>query len=234
MLLPRAVADDLYRRQVIVTGQGEAERARLRAVLPEASSPASIMTTAGRPSSSMTSKGRGPSTSPSLLTGRRSMRRSTLLVSRSGRSRGRASTSSAACATRPPPMSWRRGSGSGNRLRWRRQSAASPCFCRRRRCSPPGASPTVGSPRWRPCAGALLPERPVAMPCLPARWSEAALGWTAHWHLSWQGREYRWHNRGVFLDDAFRNAVDRAVPCCRTLGQRRRRRRTFAPRRQAV
>ncbi len=43
-------------------------------------------------------------------------------------------------------------------------------------------------------------------------WTEAPLGWIAHWHLSWRGREYRWHNRGVSFDDAFPNAVDRAVP----------------------
>lgn len=42
-------------------------------------------------------------------------------------------------------------------------------------------------------------------------WTEAASGWTARWHLSWQGREHRWQIRGVSFDDAFRDAVDRAV-----------------------
>jgi uncharacterized protein len=42
-------------------------------------------------------------------------------------------------------------------------------------------------------------------------WSEAARGWTARWHLAWHGREQRWHISGVSFDDAFRNAVDRAV-----------------------
>jgi len=42
-------------------------------------------------------------------------------------------------------------------------------------------------------------------------WTEAARGWTARWHLSWRGREYRWRIGGISFDDAFRNGVDRAV-----------------------
>jgi hypothetical protein len=42
-------------------------------------------------------------------------------------------------------------------------------------------------------------------------WTEAALGWTTHWRLSWRGREHRWHISGVSFDDAFRNGIDRAV-----------------------
>jgi hypothetical protein len=42
-------------------------------------------------------------------------------------------------------------------------------------------------------------------------WTEAALGWTARWRLSWQGREHRWLIRGVSFDDAFRNGIDGAV-----------------------
>jgi uncharacterized protein len=42
-------------------------------------------------------------------------------------------------------------------------------------------------------------------------WSDAALGWTARWHLQWRGRERRWHISGVSFDDAFRNAIDGAV-----------------------
>jgi hypothetical protein len=39
------------------------------------------------------------------------------------------------------------------------------------------------------------------------RWSEAALGWIADWHLGAQGKSYRWRIRGVSFDDAFRNAM---------------------------
>ena len=42
-------------------------------------------------------------------------------------------------------------------------------------------------------------------------WTEAALGWTAHWQLAWRGREQRWQISGVSFDDAFRDAIDRAV-----------------------
>jgi uncharacterized protein len=42
-------------------------------------------------------------------------------------------------------------------------------------------------------------------------WSKAALGWTARWRLAWQGRDYRWRISGVSFDDAFREALDRAV-----------------------
>jgi uncharacterized protein len=42
-------------------------------------------------------------------------------------------------------------------------------------------------------------------------WTEAALGWTTQWRLSWKGREHRWHIRGVSFDDAFRNGVDGAM-----------------------
>lgn len=42
-------------------------------------------------------------------------------------------------------------------------------------------------------------------------WTEAALGWTARWHLSWRGRDDRWRIAGVSFDDAFRNGIDRAV-----------------------
>jgi len=42
-------------------------------------------------------------------------------------------------------------------------------------------------------------------------WTEAALGWTARWHLQWAGREYRWRISGVSFDDAFRDAIDRTV-----------------------
>jgi uncharacterized protein len=42
-------------------------------------------------------------------------------------------------------------------------------------------------------------------------WTEAALGWTTRWRLSWRGREHRWHIGGVSFDDAFRNGIDRAV-----------------------
>jgi uncharacterized protein len=42
-------------------------------------------------------------------------------------------------------------------------------------------------------------------------WTEAARGWTARWHLAWQGRERRWQIGGVSFDDAFRNGIDRAV-----------------------
>lgn len=42
-------------------------------------------------------------------------------------------------------------------------------------------------------------------------WAEAARGWTARWRLTWQGREHRWQISGVSFDDAFRNAIDRAV-----------------------
>jgi uncharacterized protein len=42
-------------------------------------------------------------------------------------------------------------------------------------------------------------------------WSEAALGWTADWRLSWQGQEHHWSVAGVSFDDAFRNAIDGAA-----------------------
>jgi uncharacterized protein len=42
-------------------------------------------------------------------------------------------------------------------------------------------------------------------------WTEAALGWTAHWRLLWRGREHRWRIRGVSFDDAFRDVLDHAV-----------------------
>ncbi len=42
-------------------------------------------------------------------------------------------------------------------------------------------------------------------------WTEAALGWTARWRLTWQGSEHRWSIRGVSFDDAFRDAIDHAV-----------------------
>ena len=42
-------------------------------------------------------------------------------------------------------------------------------------------------------------------------WTEAAPGWTADWQLAWRGREQRWQISGVSFDDAFRNAIDRAV-----------------------
>jgi len=42
-------------------------------------------------------------------------------------------------------------------------------------------------------------------------WTEAALGWTARWHLAWRGREHRWRVSGVSFDDAFRNGIDRTV-----------------------
>jgi uncharacterized protein len=42
-------------------------------------------------------------------------------------------------------------------------------------------------------------------------WTEAALGWTTYWRLSWKGREHRWHIGGVSFDDAFRNGIDGAV-----------------------
>lgn len=42
-------------------------------------------------------------------------------------------------------------------------------------------------------------------------WTEAALGWTTRWRLSWRGREHRWQIRGVSFDDAFRNGIDHAA-----------------------
>jgi hypothetical protein len=42
-------------------------------------------------------------------------------------------------------------------------------------------------------------------------WTEAALGWTAEWRFPWQGRERRWNITGVSFDDAFRDAVDHAL-----------------------
>jgi uncharacterized protein len=39
------------------------------------------------------------------------------------------------------------------------------------------------------------------------RWSEADLGWIAHWRLHHEGRTFDWSVRGVSFDDAFRNAI---------------------------
>jgi uncharacterized protein len=38
-------------------------------------------------------------------------------------------------------------------------------------------------------------------------WSDADFGWNGDWHISWDGNDYRWANRGVSFDGAFRNAV---------------------------
>ena len=41
--------------------------------------------------------------------------------------------------------------------------------------------------------------------------SQAALGWVADWHLTWQGRDYTWQIGGVNFDEAFRNGVRGAM-----------------------
>jgi uncharacterized protein len=38
-------------------------------------------------------------------------------------------------------------------------------------------------------------------------WTEAALGWTADWTITWHGATHHWQVRGVSFDDAFRNAI---------------------------
>lgn len=43
------------------------------------------------------------------------------------------------------------------------------------------------------------------------QWSEAERGWQAAWRLSWRGRDRRWRISGVSFDDAFRDAIDRAM-----------------------
>ncbi len=42
-------------------------------------------------------------------------------------------------------------------------------------------------------------------------WTESARGWSAHWHMAAQGKDYRWAVSGVSFDDAFRNAIDGAL-----------------------
>jgi hypothetical protein len=39
------------------------------------------------------------------------------------------------------------------------------------------------------------------------QWSDAALGWVAHWSIDARGRRYRWSVSGVNYDEAFREAV---------------------------
>lgn len=39
------------------------------------------------------------------------------------------------------------------------------------------------------------------------QWSDAALGWVAHWSIEARGRRHRWSVSGVNYDETFRNAV---------------------------
>lgn len=72
----------------------------------------------------------------------------------------------------------------------------------------PGGLAAMTAPRLRAVAGEIGGDATLVGTLV---WTEAALGWTARWHLSWQGREHRWRVSGVSFDDAFRNGIDRAV-----------------------
>ena len=43
------------------------------------------------------------------------------------------------------------------------------------------------------------------------QWSDAALGWVAHWSFEARGRRHLWSVSGVNYDEAFRNAVRGAM-----------------------
>lgn len=42
-------------------------------------------------------------------------------------------------------------------------------------------------------------------------WDDKALGWTTEWRMQWQGRPRRWKFRSVTFDDAFRRAIGGAA-----------------------
>lgn len=51
------------------------------------------------------------------------------------------------------------------------------------------------------------------------RWSDADLGWVAHWRLRADGRTYAWDIKGVSFDEAFRNAIRGAAQVLSGNGQ---------------